>query len=924
MAKQRSFWGIRAKLVLLVFIAIGLGSVTLAAVSVWQEATRYAQMKRDTMQSTAQILAAAATKAIVARDANGVYSVARAMGRIDNMVYVGVEDASGYHLADIGASEQLDSDLRLDEGAGNVSVFDILRSRTVEMTIPVIDAGVEVGRLKLVSDTSDLPPRIWSAITFTALGGAGALMIALLVALQLQRSISRPLISLTQAMETIGERHDYTVALEAATNDEIGTLVDGFNAMMGDIRDRDIRLARHREHLETEVAERTRDYRDARDAAEEANSAKSGFLATMSHEIRTPMNGILVMAELLAAGELPARSRRYAEVIARSGQSLLAIINDILDFSKIEAGKLDVEQLEVNPVEAADTVISLFHERAQSKGLDLAVRAGVDMPETIEADPVRLNQVLSNLVNNALKFTEKGHVMLTVERDPSDPTRARFSVTDTGIGIPKDKVATIFEAFSQADETTTRRFGGTGLGLSIATKLVAAMGGEIAVTSEEGRGSTFFFSLRFTAESKTVPWPAMPAAAKKPLALVCLNGGATIRVMADYLEAAGFVVRTCRPEEFERDMALARIALADIRTLQTFKRRPGPQEAAIIAVTGLGESGDEALIAAGIADAALQRPVARGDFAAILAAARDGRALADQRKRSRGAQAALPNYQGKRVLVADDSAVNREVALEALRKFHVTVDLVENGLEALRAVETTSYDLVLLDGSMPEMDGFEAARQMRARETGHDHLPIVALTAHVVGPAAQAWRTAGMDGVLHKPFTIAAMAECLLQWMGEPSGEAMLADAPAEPEQITAAPVAIADPVADATPEPPTEEEDPILDAAVIGQLLEMGKGGHTDFVARVTGLYRDHTPKSLVEIAEAHAAADLERLGAAAHALKSMSLNMGARRVAAAASELERLSRFENTLPSAEDVAAIRAKVEEACRALPQADLAA
>ena len=911
MTKQRSFWGIRAKLILLVFVAIGLGMSIVAGVSVWQEGSRYATMKRDTMQSTAQVLAAAATRAVAARDATAIYSVIRAMGRIDSMVYVGVEDANGYALADVGASEQLDSDLRLEETNGDVSILALLRSRTVELTVPIIDAGVEIGKLRLISDTSDLAPRIWSAIGVNMIGGGAALLVALLVAFQLQRSISRPLTSLTKAMTSIGERHDYSVALEAATNDEVGLLVDGFNSMMSDIRERDIRLARHREHLEDEVAERTRDFRDARDAAETANSAKSNFLATMSHEIRTPMNGILVMAELLAAGDLPTRSRRYAEVIARSGQSLLAIINDILDFSKIEAGKLDVETLEVPCVEAADTVISLFHERAQSKGLDLAVRASVDLPETIEGDPVRLNQVLSNLVNNALKFTEKGHVMLTVERDPSDVTRARYSVTDTGIGIPKDKIATIFEAFSQADETTTRKFGGTGLGLSIATKLVAAMGGQIQVTSELGKGSTFFFSLKFASGARAPQWPALPVDGRKPVALVCLAGSATIRVLADYLEAAGLVVRTCRPEEFERDAPMARIILADVRTLSGCTARPGAQGATVVAITGLGESGDEALLDAGVADAAMQRPLVRNEFAMILAAMRDGRPLADGRKRSRGQQAELPNYEGKRVLVADDSAVNREVALEALRKFRVTVDLVEDGREALDAVIKTKYDLVLLDGSMPVMDGFEAARRMRDRESQNEHLPIVALTAHVVGPAAQAWRTAGMDGVLHKPFTIAAMADCLRQWMGEPTGES--SGAPAD-ELMSVAPEL----AESAIPHPPEEDADadPILDPTVIGQLLEMG---NPDFVARVTGLYRDHTPKALDEIEAAHAAGELERLGAAAHALKSMSINIGARRAAAAASTIEHQARDKGILPPPETIADIRAKVAEACAHLPK-----
>jgi two-component system sensor histidine kinase BarA len=916
MQQGRSFWGIRAKLVLLVCVAVGFGTTLVAGVSIWQEANRYTAMKRDTMLAAAHVLASASAKAVSESDATGVHAAVRSVGKLPSLVYAGVTDARGVSLSDVGTAEMLDSDLKIDEKTETIGLFALLRSRTIELDVPIVEAGVEVGSLKLVSDTTDLPRRLWSSVFTTALGGLGALFLSLLVALQLQRSITRPLIDLTRAMTGIGEKHDYAVALEATTNDEVGVLVDGFNSMMSDIRERDIRLAHHREHLEQQVAERTRDYREARDAAEAANSAKSGFLATMSHEIRTPMNGILVMAELLAAGDLPARSRRFADVIARSGQSLLAIINDILDFSKIEAGKLEVEQLAVDPVEVADTVVSLFHERAQSKSLDLATRVAVDLPDAIEADPVRLNQVLGNLVNNALKFTEKGSVQVTIERDPRDVTRARFSVTDTGIGIPKDKVATIFEAFSQADETTTRRFGGTGLGLSIANRLVAAMGGKIEVTSEVGRGSTFFFSLRFATGAKTRAWPVLPPVASgKPLALVCLTGPATLRALADYLEASGFTPRGCRPEDFEREAERARLIIADSRVLQGLARRAGPPDAAIVAVSGLGESGEDALMDAGLVDAMLQRPLMRSDVAIIMAALRDGKSLAENRKRTVKGLDGLPNFAGKRVLVADDSAVNREVALEALRKFNVTIDLVEDGKQAVEAVEKTRYDLVLLDGSMPVMDGFEAARRMRARENGKARLPIVALTAHVVGSAADLWRSAGMDGVLHKPFTIAAMAECLRTHMGEPQNAGFV-----ESEEETEG--AIHD--VPAAPVPEDHEDIPVLDPALIEQLREMARGGRTDFVERVTGLYREHAPTSLVEVEAAHAAADLERLGAAAHGLKSMSLNIGAKRVSAAAAEIEHLSRQEGVLPSAELIAALRSKVEEACDELMNGAMAA
>ncbi len=269
-----------------------------------------------------------------------------------------------------------------------------------------------------------------------------AMVVAIAIGLKLQGAISGPLRELTTVMSRVGHEHDYSLEFQSGRRDEIGILAHGFNTMLGDIRERDARLARHREQLEAEVVERTRDYREARDAAEAANNAKSDFLATMSHEIRTPMNGILVMADLLAAGDLPPRSRRYAEVIARSGQGLVAVINDILDFSKIEAGKLEVETLSVAVEEAAQNAVNLFGERAQGKGLDLVAYVAPDAPVAVLADPVRLNQVLANLINNALKFTERGHVALRVEREGG---RVRFSVKDTASASPRTKSRASFQ-----------------------------------------------------------------------------------------------------------------------------------------------------------------------------------------------------------------------------------------------------------------------------------------------------------------------------------------------------------------------------------------------------------------------------------------------------------------------------------------------
>jgi signal transduction histidine kinase len=875
---------IRTKLLVVIAGTVLVAQSTTAGLSLWQEANRYAAQKSETLIATAQIFAASSARAAADEDASGAYKAIRATGRIRGISYVQISGRDGRVLADLGSAERLSTDPTIDPWSPSLPIGALLASRTVEVAVPIVQGGVEVGVLHLVADTTDLPKRLWASFAVTGFGGLAGLALALALALRLQKSITDPLRRLTTIMSQVKDSHDYSVTMTPDSSDEVGVLVEGFNTMIDDIHDRDRRLVRHLEQLEQQVEDRTADYRAAAAEAQSANQAKSDFLAMMSHEIRTPMNGILVMAELLTSCELPGRARRHADVIAKSGQTLLAIINDILDFSKIEAGRLEVEALDVEPAEAGETVLRLFAERARAKGLDLSARVRVAPGVLVTADPVRLGQVLSNLVNNALKFTESGSVTLDIALEPLDAGRVRFSVIDTGIGVAADRLGSIFDAFSQADQTTTRRFGGTGLGLAIGKKLVKAMGGDLAVISAPARGSTFYFSLPLSAQVRLKAPLRIPEYMRN--ARVILPGVATAQSAALYLSDIGFdatIAEAEGPWTPAPDLLL---------TAPEFLRERGrpllSPSGVVVALADTAAPADD-LIANGIADFVLNTPLSRADIYDIgewLAAGRP--------RRETGAVTKVedwPILSHARVLVADDSEVNLEVARAALAQLGVTPKTVVNGREAVEEYRAGGYDIILMDGSMPEMDGFQAALAIREIEWSERRarVPIIALTAHVVGAAAEEWRAANMDGILHKPFTLTKLADTLAHHLRFPC-TAVAAGELNEARLSEAAPK--------------------LLDLAALDDLREMSRD--TELVARVARLYCSTAPMRLAELRDAIGRADLKGAASAAHALKSMSMNIGARAVAESAAKIERHARESEARIEQPDVERLASLAEE------------
>jgi two-component system, sensor histidine kinase and response regulator len=784
-------------------------------------------------------------------------------------------------------------------------------SQLVEVTADVVFPD-RIGTVRLVASTAEVDAKTSHQIANLSIVLASVLALALIFAGKLQQLVSSPISALADAAARISQSQDFGLRVPAQGSAELRDLVEAFNSMLVRLEGSAQQLQAYQTGLEQQVTTRTAELKEALVEAQQAARAKADFLTNMSHEIRTPMNGVIGMLDLLGSESMGGEARTMVDTARHSADALLTLINDILDFSKIEAGKLTLEDIDIEMRPLAEDVAMLFTRQAGAKGVEVSCAIHNDVPQVIAGDPTRLRQILSNLMGNAIKFTERGQVILGIR--VKRPGVLQILVHDTGIGMSAEAQKGLFNAFTQADSSTTRRYGGTGLGLAISRKLIDAMGGTIKVTSELGKGSTFSIFLPLRPRAAGAGSGARHLAGLK--ALIVDDNEVNRCILEHYLtqddmrfesvgsaRAALDALHGAATAGAPFDVILLDHLMPDmdgVQFLRALRSDSGVVQTKCIMLSSFGadflREPDLGL------SASLLKPVRKAQLHEVLA-----RVAGRQYSPAQPAQERdlTLRFDGLRVLLVEDNVVNQEVARRLLTTLGLQTTVAENGREAVETLQAEEFDLVLMDCQMPVMDGYAATGEIRAWETrrgDNRRLPIVAMTANALPGDREKCLTAGMDDYLTKPIKRDALAAAVGRWLQPSTGKeegtgqrgrgATDAATQAAPTAGAAAP---ASPTSGAqVPDGPTSGPrapggltlgaQHLFDEAVFTQLASiMG-----DDMANLVDSYLSDTPAQLASMTAALNEGDLTTAMRAAHSLKASSATLGVTALEALARDLE------------------------------------